>query len=408
MAEQRTLGVLRTLLARSAMIACACVLALALAACSNGAGNQAAENDSAPVQTQGSITITPSPDKYTWYVKSYVGMNAASVGYEAIDGFRHDAYEAGNLKVIYVAEDGTYIDPGNEDQLKEYVVTGQSVEPNTEIKYTFEVDSEGEEYDNLVNFQTIDEIVLSVGKVGGAGDAPELTAIQASPDKYTHYVRDYVGRNLAECGYHSLSGNLADAYGHGYVFFDIVADDGAFIDPADEVALAGYMVTAQSVEPNTAIELTYSTDSDGNEYDNLVGDQSIRTITLNVTRAPESGYPVGGAASEGETATTGGAGPSAQTGTGSTGSSDAGATDFRAFVDSYEDFMNEYVDFMVAYNNSGDTSSMLSEYADMMSRYADMTERVNDVDEDELSADDLAYYTAALGRVSARLVEIGQ
>ena len=70
--------------------------------------------------------------------------------------------------------------------------------------------------------------------------------------------------------------------------------------------------------------------------------------------------------------------------------------------------MNEYVDFMVAYNNSGDASSMLSEYADMMARYADMTERVDEVDEDELSADDLAYYTAALGRVGARLAEIGQ
>lgn len=408
MAEQSPRRVLQALLARLAMISCACVLALNLVACGGGAGDQAGEGNSAPAQTQESIVIKSSPDKYTWYVKSYVGMNAASVGYEAIDGFRHDAYGAGNLKVVFVAADGTYIDPGNEEQLKEYVVTGQSVEPNTEIKYTFEVDSEGEEYDYLVNFQTIDEIVLSVGKVGESENAPELTAIQASPDKYTHYVRDYVDRNLAECGYYSLSGNLSDAYGHGYVFFDVVVDDGAFIDPADEAALAGYMVTSQSVEPNTAIELTYSADSNGNEYSNLVSGQSIRSITLNVTKAPESGYPVGDVTDGNAAADTGVTESSAQTGAGSTGSGDTNAGDFRVVVDSYEDFMNEYVDFMVAYNNSGDTSSMLSEYADMMARYADMTERVNEVDEDELSADDLAYYTAALGRVGARLVEIGR
>lgn len=298
MAGQRAHVVSQEPFARLAMIVGVCVLALTLVACGNGAGNQVTEDDSALAQTQESISIKPSPDKYTWYVKSYVGMNAASVGYEAIDGFRHDAYGAGNLKVVYVAADGTYIDPGNEEQLKEYVVTGQSVEPNTEIKYAFEVDGEGEEYDYLVNFQTINEIVLSVGKVGESGDAPELTAIQPSPNKYTHYVRDYVGRNLAECGYYSLSGNLTDSYGHGYVFFDVVADDGAFIDPADEATLAGYMVTSQSVEPNTAIELTYTTDSDGNEYSNLVSGQSIQSITLNVTKAPESGYPVGDGADE--------------------------------------------------------------------------------------------------------------
>ncbi|MBM6774525.1 DUF6591 domain-containing protein [Olsenella profusa] len=391
----------------------ACALTLALVACGNGTGGQTTESSPTPAQTQGVTEIKPSPDKYTWYVKSYVGMNAASVGYEAIDGFRHEAYGAGNLKIIYVAEDGTYIDPGNEEQLKEYVVTGQNIDPNTEIKYTFEVDSEGEEYDSLVNFQTIDEIVLSVAKVGETGSAPELTSIQASPDKYTHYVRDYVGRNLAECGYYSLSGNLTDAYGAGYIFFDIVTDDGSYVDPEDEAALAGYMVTSQSVEPNTPIEFTYSTDSDGNEYSNLVDSQSIKSITLNVTKAPDSGYPVGDAADTGAETSEDESGTSAETTSvetneGSVDSDDAGVGDFRAFVDSYEDFMNEYVDFMVAYNNSDDTSGMWSEYADMMARYADMTEKVDAIDEESLSSDDLAYYTAAIGRVSARVAEIGQ
>ena len=280
--------------------------ALSLGAC-GGTGTTSPSTDSPAQESSGAstetepeeevkqpaITITPSPDKYTWYIKNYVGMNAATVGYEALDGFRHDYYGDGNIKVIYVADDGTYVDPGNEEQLKEYVVTGQNLEPNTEMKYTYEVDSEGEEYSNLVNFQTIDEIVLAVSKVGSSTGDPGLTIIEPSADKYTHYVRDYVGRNLAECGYYSLAGNLTDAYGHGYITFDVVPDDGAYIDFEDEAQLASYMVTGQSVSPNTVIQMTYTTDSDGNEYSNLIGSQTLESITLNVTKAPDSGYPIG-------------------------------------------------------------------------------------------------------------------
>ncbi len=378
-------------------------LALTVAACS---GNTAPSVDDVPQEQTAETSIKQSPDKYTWYIKDYVGMNAASVGYEAIDGFRHDAYGSGNIKLVFVAADGTYVDPGNDDQLKEYVVTGQNVKPNTEMKYEYEVDSDGEEYDNLINFQTIDEVVLSVDKVGASDSAAKLTEIAPSPDKYTHYIRDYVGRNLAECGYYSLSGKLADAYGHGYIFFDIVADDGSFVDPEDEAQLAGYMVVAQSVEPNTEIRLTYAADSDGEEYGNLVNGQSIETVTLNVTKAPDSGYPIGDDSGDepeasddidSETA------PAHDAESESTSS-----TDFRAFLDTYEDFMNEYVDFMVSYKDSGDTASMLAEYSDMMARYADMAEQLEDIEEDSLSADDYAYYMEVMGRVTARMSEVGQ
>ena len=382
----------------------AVALTLSSAACS---GSPSERDDGAANAQVPTTAITQSPDKYTWYIKDYVGMNAASVGYEAIDGFRHDAYGNGNIKLIYVAADGTYIDPGNEEQLKGYVVTGQNVEPNTEMKYEYEMDSEGEEYDNLVSFQTIDEVVLSVSKVGEDGEVDiALTEVKPSPDRYTHYVRDYVGRNLAECGYYSLSGRLTDAYGHGYIFFDIVADDGTFIDPGDEAQLAGYMVTSQSVEPNTAIQMTYSTNSDGVEYSNLIDSQSIESITLNVTKAPESGYSIGDDAEAPEGAETDTA--DEVSGSGAASSSGSSSTDFRTLMDNYESFMNEYVDFMVAYNNSGDTSAMFSEYADMMARYADMAEQIDDIDEDSLSADDYAYYTEVMGRVAARLAEVGQ
>ena len=90
-------------------------------------------------------------------------------------------------------------------------------------------------------------------------------------------------------------------------------------------------------------------------------------------------------------------------------SSAGGSSDFRATMDAYEAFMNEYCDFMETYSSdSSNVVSMALDYADMMSRYSDMTEQIDAIDENSLSADDLAYYTEVMGRVNARLLEIGQ
>ena len=56
------------------------------------------------------ITIKTSPDKYTWYIKDYVGKNVASFGYTSIGGNRMDRYGDGLLKIILVKEDSSYID----------------------------------------------------------------------------------------------------------------------------------------------------------------------------------------------------------------------------------------------------------------------------------------------------------
>ena len=46
--------------------------------------------------------------------------------------------------------------------------------------------------------------------------APRIpAAINASPDKYTWYIQDYVGRNAAGFGYTSLGGDRMDHYGAG-------------------------------------------------------------------------------------------------------------------------------------------------------------------------------------------------
>ena len=113
-----------------------------------------------------SVAIKESPDKYTWYIKNYVGKNCASVGYTSLAGYRMDSYGDGYLKIIFVTSDGTYVDVSSEDDLKKYAVTSQSVAPNTELKLTYMKDSEGNEYDNLIESQNIEEIELSVKPVG--------------------------------------------------------------------------------------------------------------------------------------------------------------------------------------------------------------------------------------------------
>lgn len=130
--------------------------------------------------------------------------------------------------------------------------------------------------------------MLCVKKVGSSEETSlGLTEITPSPDKYTWYIRDYSGRNLASCGYLSMGGDRMDHYGAGYIKFVIVSDDGSFIDPEDTELLKNYVITGQSVSPNTELKYVFSTDSEGNEYDNLVQSQNIEEIEITVR-------PVGG------------------------------------------------------------------------------------------------------------------
>lgn len=163
-------------------------LALALAGCAapqDQQSNVEQEVSEAQQETavQQSEPIKPSPDKHTWYVKDYRGMNAASVGYTALDELRHDRYGSGTLGIVYVSAEGAYINPTDEESLKQYVVYDQNLKPNTEIKLEFLRQEDGTEYDNLVASESQEEIVLAVKKIGEVdGTAPCMTAIDSSPD----------------------------------------------------------------------------------------------------------------------------------------------------------------------------------------------------------------------------------
>lgn len=258
------------------------ILVLSLAAC----GGQTVTNNGATEEkenTHSPVTVKSSPDKYTWYIKDYVGKNCASLGYTSMGGDRMDKYGAAIVKLIFVTEDGSYVDYETADTLKGYVVTGQNISPNSEMKLTFEKDSEGEEYDNLVDSQSYEEIVLSVAKVGSKNKM-SLTEIKPSPDKYTWYIADYVGRNLASCGYTSMGGDRRVKYGEANLKLIIIPEDGSFIEPDDAEILKSYVVTSQNVAPNTELKLVFDKDSNGVEYSNLVDSQSIEEIELYVKK----------------------------------------------------------------------------------------------------------------------------
>ncbi|MGN0636656.1 MAG: DUF6591 domain-containing protein [Acutalibacteraceae bacterium] len=394
----------------------ALAMILTLAACGNNPPDEMTEPaDSFLDDTP--ISVQASSDKYTWYIKNYVGKNCASIGYTSMSEKRLDDYGEGQMELVFVSTDGHYVDVGNEDALKEYVVIKQNLAPNTELKLTFDKDSDGNEYDSLVASQSFEEIVLYVKKVGSADQAPsDLTVIQPSPDKYTRYIADYTGRNLASCGYVSLGGGLMHQYGEGYIELVIVADDGTFVDPEDTESLRDYVVTGQSVAPNTELKLVFDKDSDGVEYDSLVESQSIEEIELYVKRissAPVKTKAETTTMKPAQTTTTKPAATTKPTTTKPTTTKkpenpvNGMRPEFKAAMDSYEKFMNEYVTFMKKYKANPSDLSILADYADYMSKYGDFVADFEKWETDEkMNAAETAYYIDVQARVSKQLLEV--
>ncbi|MCQ2522029.1 MAG: hypothetical protein MJ105_06585 [Lachnospiraceae bacterium] len=231
------------------------------------------------------VQVKPSPDKYTQYVKSYVGQNLANVGYTSLGGEKRDYYGSATILLSVITADGRYVDLEDDEDMKNYVVIEQVPEVNTEMKLTFEKDSKGEEYSNLIDSTSVEEIVLLVDVVGTKPNGqPTLTKIPTTGDHYHSYIKDYTGRNLGNVGYVSWGGELRDEYGEGSIKLNIVPDDGAYIDVEDIEVLKQYVVIAQDVAAGTELVFTYMTDSNGEEYSNLVDTMTYESVTLYVTK----------------------------------------------------------------------------------------------------------------------------
>ena len=246
---------------------------LLISGCSNSATSENTDSESNAeevTETHVFEQIKESPDKYTAYIKDYVSRNCATVGYESMGGDRNDHVGTGYIHLVMVTESGDYVGVTDEE-LKQYVVVSQNLKPNTEVKLTFQKDSDGNEYDNLIEWQNINEIVLKVKLVGSKETTTDkgMTAINIDPDKYTSYVKDYTGRNLASCGYISMGGDFRDVYGESNIKLIVLPDDGSYFDLNDENIedeLKKYVVTGQGVAPNTEIKFEYAKSSEGEEY----------------------------------------------------------------------------------------------------------------------------------------------
>ena len=240
------------------------------------------------------VPIEPSPDKYTWYIKDYVGLNLSSVGYTSMGGDRLERYGSGLIHLNLVTLDGSYVDIEDDDEISQYVIVGQSLEPNTEFTLTFRKDNKGEEYSNLVDYQSISSIDLLVVKIDGTitGNTIPYTfvPILPSPDRYTCYVQNYVGKNLATVGYTSMGGDRLDEYLAARIKLCLVTADGTYLDIEDSDLLQQYVIVGQSIAPNTEIKLVYREDNKGNEYDNLIDFCNIDMIDLQVVRLDGAMY----------------------------------------------------------------------------------------------------------------------
>ena len=188
-----------------------------------------------------------------------------------------------------------------------------------------------------------------------------------------------------------------DQYGSAYIHLVVCADDGSFVDIHDDSTLKNYVVTGQSITPNTELKVTYSLDSDGNEYDNLIDTQNIEEIELYVTRMnsyssePEVTEPAV------EVSTTEPATESELV--------DGLRPEFKEAMDAYEDFYGEYCDFMVKYKENPSDLSLLAEYADIMERAVEMDEAFQEWEDEDLNNEELKYYLEVNNRVMQILVD---
>ena len=83
--------------------------------------------------------------------------------------------------------------------------------------------------------------------------------------------------------------------------------------------------------------------------------------------------------------------------------------DFKAAMDSYESFMNDYVEFMKKYAASDGTDlSILADYTDYMNKYTDFVEDFEKWEDEDLNAEEIAYYLEVQTRVTEKLLEITQ
>jgi len=153
---------------------------LVLSGCAQSSDNQGSdgsnESESALVTSDETSeepqeeTEVYEDDRYTKHVKNYVGRNASSVGTLRMSGNFMESYGALDLLVVHITENGEAV---TEDNVADYRVVRQEPAPGTPISLEYKKNSEGEEYDNLLESSSIKELILHLEKVSTGNDSSD-------------------------------------------------------------------------------------------------------------------------------------------------------------------------------------------------------------------------------------------
>lgn len=82
--------------------------------------------------------------------------------------------------------------------------------------------------------------------------------------------------------------------------------------------------------------------------------------------------------------------------------------EFKEAMDSYEEFFDEYCEFMKKYSDADNPASMLNDYTDYMTKYTDTISKMAELGDDDLSTEELEYYTEVNARITQKLLEVSQ
>lgn len=248
-------------------------------------------------------TVKVSDDAHITYMKDYVGMNLANAAYWAPAGMMRIQYIASNMmaniEVLASTPDGK---PIEEDDMKNYYIVAQSIEPNSVISTSYSLD-DGEET-KKVGHMTPSAIRFNVLPVGTepTDEDLEITKINVSEDTNVEYIRDYRGLNLGMIGEsYGFDNGIREDYSGATVIVIPNSSDGSYIDLSDEENLKNYVVIGQDVAPNSKMSVTY--DEDNKRAD----DQTLSMIYVSVVNVdsydPSMIIPIEESETETETTT---------------------------------------------------------------------------------------------------------
>lgn len=81
--------------------------------------------------------------------------------------------------------------------------------------------------------------------------------------------------------------------------------------------------------------------------------------------------------------------------------------EFKEAMDSYEEFFDEYIAFMKKFESDA-SLSMLTDYANYMSKCEDTMSKLDAINEDELTPEELSYYTEVMLRINQKILGVLQ